>query len=242
MVFTVRLCRRKCSRCQFLNCISNSHIQNCGCDDMLCILALKQITQRKNSSLHIEAWTKWSPFVDGIFTLQWRHNGRDGVLNHQSHDCLLNHLYRRRSKKTQKLRVTGLCAGNSPVTGEFPAQMASNAENVSIWWRHYEMQFLQWKLGYFDSSFNKVCSQVSIRHKHIEARLPPFRTPHLKCIFLNENVWISLKISLEFVSMVRTDNITALLKIMTWRRPGDKLLSEPMMVSLLTHICVTRPQ
>ena len=46
----------------------------------------------------------------------------------------------RRSKKTSKLRVTGLCAGNSPVTGEFPAQMASNAENVSIWWRHHGRQ------------------------------------------------------------------------------------------------------
>ena len=46
-------------------------------------------------------------------------------------------LFRRRSKKTSKLRVTGLCAGNSPVTGEFPAQMASNAENASIWWRHH---------------------------------------------------------------------------------------------------------
>ena len=39
--------------------------------------------------------------------------------------------------QTSKLRVTCLCAGNSPVTGEFPAQMASNAENVSIWWRHH---------------------------------------------------------------------------------------------------------
>ena len=44
---------------------------------------------------------------------------------------------RHRSKKTSKLRVTGLCAGNSPVTGEFPAQMASYAENLSIWWRHH---------------------------------------------------------------------------------------------------------
>ena len=44
------------------------------------------------------------------------------------HDCLLNRLFRRRSKKTSKFRVTGLCAGNSPVTGEFPAQMASNAD------------------------------------------------------------------------------------------------------------------
>ena len=41
-------------------------------------------------------------------------------------------------KEASKLRVTGLCAGNSPVTGEFPTQMASNAENVSIWWHHHE--------------------------------------------------------------------------------------------------------
>ena len=72
-------------------------------------------------------------------TLQWRHNGCDSVSNHQSHDRLLNRLFRRRSKKTSKLRVTGLCAGNLPVTGEFPAQMTSYAENVLIWWRHHEM-------------------------------------------------------------------------------------------------------
>ena len=51
--------------------------------------------------------------------------------NHQPNDCFLNRIFRRRSK-TSKLRVTGLCVVNSPVTGEFPAQMASNAENVSI--------------------------------------------------------------------------------------------------------------
>ena len=44
-------------------------------------------------------------------------------------------------KKTSKLRVTGLCAGNSSGTGEFPAQMASNAENASIWWRHHGISF-----------------------------------------------------------------------------------------------------
>ena len=71
-------------------------------------------------------------------TFQWRHNWRNGVPNHQPHDCLLNRLSRHRSKKTSKLCVTGLCAGNSPVSGEFPAQMASNAEIVSIRWRHHE--------------------------------------------------------------------------------------------------------
>ena len=64
----------------------------------------------------------------------------------------------------------------------------------------------------------------------------------LKCIFLNENAWISLKISLKFVPKVRINNIPALVQIMAWRWPGDKPLSEPMMVSLLTHICITRPQ
>ena len=63
-----------------------------------------------------------------------------------------------------------------------------------------------------------------------------------KCILLNENVWISLKISLNFVPNVQINNIQVLVKIMPWCRPGDKLLSESMMVSLLTHICVTRPQ
>ena len=71
--------------------------------------------------------------------LQWRHNEHDSVSNHQPHDCLINRLFRRRSKKTSKLRVTGLCAGNSPGTGEFPAQMTSYAENVSIRWRHHEV-------------------------------------------------------------------------------------------------------
>ena len=49
-----------------------------------------------------------------MFALQWRHNDHDGVSNHQPHGCLLNHLIRRRSKKTSELRVTGLCMGNSP--------------------------------------------------------------------------------------------------------------------------------
>ena len=66
------------------------------------------------------------------FTLQWRHNERHSVSNHQHHHCLLKRLL------ISKLRVTGLCAGNSPGTGEFLAQMASNAENVSIWWRHHD--------------------------------------------------------------------------------------------------------
>ena len=91
-----------------------------------------------------ESWMACWPAASSSFSnlqaesLKWRNNGRAGVSNHQPHDCLLNCLFRRRSKKTSKLRVTDLCAGNTPVTGEFPAQRDSNAENVSIWWRHHD--------------------------------------------------------------------------------------------------------
>ena len=61
-------------------------------------------------------------------------------------------------------------------------------------------------------------------------------------IFLNENIRISIKISLKFVPKVPINNIPASVQIMAWRRPGDKPLSELMMVYVLTHMCVTRPQ
>ena len=97
-------------------------------------------TARAVSSINAEHWHEC--YRDAVVlttnTLQWRHNERDGVSNHRRPHCLLYYSFRRRSKKTSKFRFTGLCAGNSPVTGEFPAQRASNAENVSIWWRHHE--------------------------------------------------------------------------------------------------------
>ena len=71
---------------------------------------------------------QWSQYA---FALLWWHNERDGISNHQPHHCLLNLLFRCRSIKTSKLCATGLCEGNSPVTSEFPARRASNAENIS---------------------------------------------------------------------------------------------------------------
>ena len=87
--------------------------------------------------------------------LQWRHNGRNSVSNHQPHDCLLNRLFRRRSKKTSKLRVTGLCAGTSPGTGEFPAQMAS----------------------YTEKSFHLMTSSWNIQRKNFFQLPPPQKSP-----------------------------------------------------------------
>ena len=104
-------------------------------------------------------------------TLQWRHNGRDSVSNHQPHDCFLNRLFRHSSKKTSKLRVTGLCAGNSPGTGEFPAQMTSNAENVSIWWRHHESRT--------SKAILKIHSTFNSRQLHINCLV-------LLTVFIND--------------------------------------------------------
>ena len=95
----------------------------------LCIVAYRTGALRYGQQIyccHILLQLHWTP-------LQWRHNGHDCISNHQPHHCLLKDLFRRRSKKTSKLRVTGLCEGNSPGIGEFPAQRASNMENVSIW-------------------------------------------------------------------------------------------------------------
>ena len=73
----------------------------------------------------------------GMVKRQWRHNEHDGVSNHRRIDCLFKCMFRRRSMKTSKLRVTGLCGGNPTGTGGFPSQKTSNAENVSISWRHH---------------------------------------------------------------------------------------------------------
>ena len=97
------------------------------------------LTKTNDSELWYPFWSAPGQPVEqkSSDALQWRHNGSDSVSNHQLHDCFLNRRFRHRSKKIPKLRVTGLCAGNSPEGGEFPAQMASYAENVSIWWRHH---------------------------------------------------------------------------------------------------------
>ena len=93
-------------------------------------------------SLHFSGFVLWHSW-------QWHHNGHHSVSYHQPHHCLLNRLFRCRTKKTSKLRVTGLCVGNSPVTGKFPAQMASNTENVSIWWWHHVLFLPQSYLTYW---------------------------------------------------------------------------------------------
>ena len=101
----------------------------------ICITPLQWVNWIHNNLIYCVPGIRFLRFF--LYSLQWRHNERDGVSNDQPHDCLLNRLFRHEWKKTSKVCVTGLCAGNSPVTCESPVQRASNAENVSIWWRHH---------------------------------------------------------------------------------------------------------
>ena len=110
-----------------------------NCSDFL--IGIHTVTSMSYSSVTI--WIcdlaeniVFQAFIVLACPLHWRHNDHDGVSNHQPHGCLLNRLFRRISKKASKPRVTGLCAGKSqgPVN---PAQRASYAENVSIWWSHH---------------------------------------------------------------------------------------------------------
>ena len=130
-------------------------------------------------------------------TLGWHYNGRDSVSNHQPHDCLLNRLSRRRSKKTSKLRITGLSAGNSPGTGEFPAQRVSNAEDVFIWWRHrvWKMTYLRRGLVWDGES------SVSIIWCHISAFNVALVPPVVKVHLLQEYI-IHWSFHITFVFIV----------------------------------------
>ena len=121
---------------------------------------------------------KWAP------PLQWRHNECDDVSNHRRLAGLLNRLFRHRSKKTSKFRVAGLCEGNSPVADEFPLQRASNAENVSIWWRHHVF------ILFGRTSWTSQCTGITIRiTEYIDNTLPYMdarkwrgkRAPRLPC-------------------------------------------------------------
>ena len=91
------------------------------------------------------------------------------------------------------------------------------------------------------------CTLISLSY-HVLNSLRPrqngrnFADDTFKCIFLNENISISIKITLKFVPNGPINNIPALVQITAWRRPGDKPLSELMMVILQADICVTRPQ
>ena len=133
---------------------------------------------------------------DTPLRLQWRHDERDGVSIHQLFDCLLNRL-RHRSKKTSKLRVTGLCDGNSPVADEFPAQRASNAENVSIFMtlipaQDIELPFAIWLFFTYQMAINGAFMQHTFYSEWHTVLLYTLKQCHLtncKCFHYTNITW-----------------------------------------------------
>ena len=91
-------------------------------------------------------------------------------------------------------------------------------------------------------ALNQVATRLLLNSLRPRQNGRHFADDIFKCSFLNENAWIPTKISMKFAPKGPINNIPALVQIVVWRRPGDKPLSEPMMVSSTTHICVTRPQ
>ena len=89
------------------------------------------------------------------------------------------------------------------------------------------------------TSFQALTSINTLRPRRSRRH---FADDSFRCIFFYENVWISIKTSLKYIAKGPIINIPALVQIMAWRGPCDKPLSEPMLFSLLTHICVARPQ
>ena len=122
----------------------------------------------------------------------------------------------------------------------------------SIFWYFYSIVYRPiksslaignyWNNGHQSKNFDGTNIVIALNTWRPRQNRRHFADDIFRCIFLNENVWIRIKISLKFVPKFPINNIPALVQIMAWCRPGDKPLSEPMMVNLLTHRCVTRPQ
>ena len=149
-------------------------------------------------------------------SLLWHHNGRDGVSNPQPHDCLLNRLFMCRSKKTSKLRVTGLFAGNSPV---FPFDdVIMSAPTAPTNARQSMTHCWLFNLLIGPRGLSKI-----------------FYTVVFKLISIVDGWLISSEITLTWMSLDFTYGKSTLVQVMAWCRSGNKPLPEPMVTQILHH-------
>ena len=155
------------------------------------------------------------------YTLQWRHNRRDGVSNRQPHDCLLNRLIRRRSKKTSKLRVTGLGIHRGPVNSPHKWPVTRKMfpfDDVIMYTGVYRL--LDDKLS------QKKMPHLGLTQFPPWRKWPPFRRRYVQMHFHERKFSVFIKMSLKFVPRGPMDNNPALVYIMAWRRIGYRPLSE----------------
>ena len=138
----------------FLQVIYNTYKTIWESQSTVCDIEISSLLDMHKDSVHTISKDRWQKVIIQVPSTPMAAKGpvdpsvpRGFQVTLQTCKARLFQLFRRRSKETSKLRVTGLCVGNSPGTGEFPAQRASNAENISIGWRHHE--FWHWNLIVF---------------------------------------------------------------------------------------------
>ena len=171
----------------------------------------------------------WRGIVGGVdLSLQWRHNGRDSVSNQQPHDCFLNRLFRQ-IKKTSRLRVTGLCAGKSPEAGDFPAQMASITENVSIKRRHHDIHNI--------TSTNALYEHTLIPFHIVVWQV--WRNISTKIITLHKRLRIERPVSVCFICLVKAPVFvsTYMYLSMQFIVHNNEILRQSKTFDLIVHGC-----
>ena len=146
-----------------------------------------------------------------------------------------SYLRHHKAHKWENMQIH-FCVSLTKISTTRANQLCALCNLCNLHWIKYRQRPHRNTSGCNDVSYKWICTFVNtLRPGQDDCKHPD---DIFKYIFLNDNIWISIEISLKFVLKGPINNISALVQIMAWRRPGDKLLSEPMMVSLLTDICV----
>ena len=155
-----------------------------------------------------------------LLQVVWEKNEHKILKAHCNKESM-THLFRNAWISPRISRALSVASSISSFKDSMCWLYSSREEQIAVWWR------IKGEI------FNTLRPRQNGRH---------FPNDIFKWIFLNDNIWFSINISLECVPEGQIKNIPPLVQIMAWRRPGDKPLSEPMMFSLPTHIWVTQPQ
>ena len=183
---------------------------------------------------------RWLRGVSYIMSLRWRHNGHDGVSYHLPHDCFLNRLFRRRSNKTSKLCVTGLCAGNSPGTGEFPHKGPVTRKMFSF------DDVIMWKKQLGVSRWDyEPCNWCVIHKRKFKSQflfhiLSTFIKSGCSPAFINSTYWYTLRVCHTFWKSTMLTHWnqwqihewtgSTLIQVIACRICGAKSIPDPMLI------------
>ena len=189
------------------------------------------------SSLKVDVRLTCQWYVSIIHVIAWCHQATSHYLNQcwprHALPCGITRLFCN-MVNTSMIMIMDYCL---MAAKSLPELMLTHCQVIESSNNNFKWFYLQNGCLFIQVS---TCSGINTLRPRQNGR--HFADDMFKCIFLNGNVRISIKISLKFLPKDPINSIPSLVQIMAWRQPGNKPLSEPMMVSLLTHVCVTRPQ